>query len=239
VFRKISRSILVASSIGILAVTAGLFSAGCQQAVTMPLYLTEYSLTNLWEKAVEMTGVQEKSTQLGSLSFRADADGRARLQYLYFHGRNQEGYPKLYRIDTKSDGEMIWHSYDAKSVSLTCEPGHVFKEIDRYGLAELPRGDDGYSLNISYQWGTLRYSSQHLSLYRLSEGNLAPLGDVFFATDSPWLTIQVAPMYVVSESVDKYGHVSKHSTASPQGESLAQTWFLAIDLNKAETVEYL
>jgi hypothetical protein len=213
--------------------------SGCKPAVTMPLAVDEYSLVGLWDKAVEITGVQEMSAQLGDFWLRVEADGSTRLQHFYFHGNDQKGYPKLYRIDTKPGGEMVWHADDAKSVPLTCDPRPVFEEIDRYGLAEISKGDDGYSLQIRWQWGSRHYSDENLAIFCLLDGELTPLAEVAFATDMPWAAIEVYPMYIVSQTMDEDGHVSKQSTAGRGEKSTMQVWFLFNDLNKAETVKHL
>lgn len=229
---------VLALTLCLLAIVASGVLAGCQPKLTVPITLDEFTLTDFWKKTAAATDIQEISAQLDSLYLSTEATGAIRVQYLTFHGQNEKGRPTLYWVSTNTEGELYWHSSEQNFSMITQHPLDVFAEIDSYGLPAIPQGDDGYNLRVGYQWGGIKYSSDNMAIYRLCDGELTPLKEISFATNIPLATIEVYPMYIVSQTTDEEGHVSKHSTASLDEQSTVQVWFLAIDMFRAESVEY-
>ncbi len=232
--------ILVSILCLLVVITAGVL-AGCQPKITVPMTLDEFSLTDLWEKTVAITDVQEISAQLDSFWLRVEADGSTRVQYLTFYGQNEKGRPTLYLVNTNTEGELRYDAFEQNFSMTTRHPLDVFTEIDKLGLPLIPQGDDGCGLRVGFEDGSYsgHYSDDIVTICELNDGELLPLEEINFASGLPWATITVSPMYIVEEGVDEDGHSFKHSSTNVDGQSMEQLWFLAADMSKAESVEYL
>jgi hypothetical protein len=231
---------VLALTLCLLTIVASGALAGCQSKLTLPKTLDEFTLTDLWEKALAATEVQETSAQLGSLWLRIEADGSVRLQNFVFSGRNQEGYPMSYWIWTNTEGKIDWYSSEMESVPMTGHPRSVFAEIDKLGLEAIPQGDDGCELRVEFEGGShgSYYSEYAGTICQLNDGQLQPLKEVSFASGLPFALIVVSPMCIVEEGVDEEGHSFKHSATNVNEQCMEQIWFLAADIAKAESVEY-
>jgi hypothetical protein len=231
---------VLALTLCLLAIVASGALAGCQPKITVPKTLDEFSLTDLWDKVVAATDVQEMSAQLGDLWLRIEATDTISVQYLTFNGHNQKGRPMLYWVWTNTKGEIEWNSSEVEYVPMTSHPQSVFAEIDKLGLEAIPQGDDGCELRVGFEDGNYgaHYSDDIVTICQLNEGQLLPLKEISFASGLPWTTITVSPMYIVEEGVDEDGNPFKHSSTNVNGQSMEQVWFLVTDMSKTESVEY-
>ena len=219
-------------------VTAGAL-AGCQSNSSVPTTTAEFTFTDLWEKTVAATGVQESTAQLGSFWLEIEGDGSLVVWSFAFRGENEEGSPTLYLVSTNSNGTIGWYASAVESVTTTRSPGAVFEEIDQLGIPDIPQGDSGCNFKISFEYGGAHYIDGNMTIWQLDDGQLRQLEDINFDSDSPWAVITVSPMYIIEEGVDEAGQSFTRSSIYLDGQCMKQLWFLAADMSKATNIEYL
>jgi hypothetical protein len=210
--------------------------------VNMPTSLNELSLSEVWQKTLEVTEVQDSSTNLKALSLYADEAGSLDLFHFAFDGRNRQGEGKVYSVDVNSSGELHWYSYDADPGSEWVHPKDVFSELDHVGLNNLERGNRGISISIDFIAGAVGYSSDYVNAYILDSGNLLPLREIVFYSNVPWASVWVSKRYSVetgSEDASPTAVETPPSVPIPPEQRTSQVWFLSRDLDKAVYVLYL
>lgn len=210
--------------------------------VNVPTSLNELSLSGVWQKTLEVTEVQDSTTNLKALSLYADEAGSLDLLHFAFDGRNKQGEGKVYSVDVNSSGELHWYSYDADPGSEWVHPKDVFSELDHVGLKNLERGNQGISISIDFIAGAVGYSSDYVNAYILDSGNLLPLREIVFHSNVPWASVWVSKRYSVetgSEDASPTTVETPSTVPIPPEQRTSQVWFLSRDLDKAASVLYL
>jgi hypothetical protein len=199
--------------------------AGCTHTIgTIPTNLREFSFTDMWNKLVNATGVNEESTHLFDFTLHIGKNGSLDALYFSFHGSDTTGRNKLYNVDIDTTGGIRTEAYSAGLPDMnqqTVSPSYFFDALDKANLSEMfDANTTTYILARSYS-GDIGYGNGLPGLYLLDEGRLTPLKKIIFHSSIPWLPIEIYNM-----------------TDTVVGASIGETWFLPRDMGMATDVEY-
>lgn len=214
---KLTKTMATASCLVMILMTS--VSLGCSKTeLTFPTSLSELSLVQMWDKVLEVTDVIDQTADLQSLSLHAGETGTLELLSFQFYGMNANGKAKIYQLDVNQTGKSFWFSWDSDTDILTNSSNHpliYFEELDKVGLGTIDPEEDGFSIWLDFQRGSLRYSHANVNTYHLKNGALTPLKEIVFSTNMYFGTIMVSK------------------------PAVTQFWFVTSDIGKATTVEYL
>lgn len=207
------------------AILAGCTSTG---AGTVPTNLRELSFSDLWNKTVNATGVNEASAYIADFSLYIGTNGSFGLRFDFF-GSDTAGHCKMYSVGTDSTGRRSTESYSTDVIDInrqTINPGVLFDELDKAGLAGMFSPHSTITISSSCEWGgpTL-YNNDFAKLYLLNEcGELIPLKQISFSSTIPWFTLSIFTMTEAEGGTFRLA---------------SEMWILSQDLAKATDVEYL
>ena len=201
-----------------LAVVLIVSAIGCgkKEDVVFPTALSELSLVQVWNTVTEITKVQEQTVELRWLSL--SLTNKSTLDFLIFdfYGLNANGKTKYYQASVGPRGKLIWYSEDLDKTVSDISPNNpliYFEELDKVGLATI----NPENISVEFRAGAFGYNNAYSNtIYQLEDGNLIPLKEIIFHTDTPFSAIEV------------YYNRTK-----------TQTWFLTRDIGLAASVEYL
>ena len=201
--------------------------AGCTPSGgggTVPTNLREFSFTDMWNKVVNATGVNDETAHLFDFTLHIGKNGS--VDALYFNFCTDDGIGKLYNVNIDTTGGIRTQTYTGGVDALsqkTMSPRYFFDALDKADLSEMfDANTTTYILARSYS-GDIGYgSNEYADLCLLDEGRLTPLKEVIFHSNIPWVPIEIYNM-----------------TDTVAGASIGETWFLPQDLVKATVIVYL
>lgn len=200
----------------VVVLISSVLGCGKKEDVVFPTALGELSLVQVWNKVLEITDVQEQTADFRLLSLTVTDDSTLDLSFFDFFGLNAKGKIKYYQANLGPRGILVCYSEDSGNGSeiSSNSPLLYFEELDKVDWATIgpPR-----HIDMEFYNGDLhRTSANYFTMYQLEDGNLIPLKEIVFHTNTPIGVMQV------------YYNSTK-----------TQTWFITEDIDKAATVEYL
>ena len=206
-------------------ILAGCTSSGGEE--TVPTNLRELSFSDLWDTTVNATGVNEASAYIADFSLYIGTNSSFGLRFDFF-GYDTAGHSKMYSVGTDSTGRRSTEAYSTDVIDenrQTINPGVLFDELDKAGLAGMFSPNSTITISSSCEWGgSVLYNDDFAKLYLLNEcGELIPLKQILFRSTIPWFTLSIFTM----------------TEAEGGSFGLAEEmWFVSQDLGKATDVEY-
>jgi hypothetical protein len=236
---------------GLVAIILISLLAGCAQTqlVPLPMNVHDLSLTRVWYRFLDCSGMQERSGNLSSFALMTDKNGAVLTVHLEFTGISAKGKPSSYFADVNCKGDFHYQEYDLKnSVTQTYSPLVVLSEIDKLGLSSISLGPEGFYGFMDFSGGgRSAFTVDRYDIFELQNGRLLPLKELTFNTNT------LVGKITISTNISS-GSTSATATAfAPPTETntihtskpvpaearTMQIWFISQDMNKAETVEYL
>lgn len=207
----------------------------------IPMNVEELSLVDMWDEAVQITGIQEQSAYLHSFQLWTDRNGKIYNSSFSINKAPDNGIEWThYGFRFNENGELL-HISTSSSESAnsnrvkTYNPRVLFAEIEKMGgLRYIQATCSSFSIKVepgNYARPEQDYweftFDQHLQLYHLSDGDLIPLKHVKISNTQPFLPIQIDKTIVMNDP------------DAPYLELPFEIWLLSEDLAKAEIVEEL
>lgn len=180
------------------------------------------AVLDLWEIAVERTGVENESAVLRKLEVDLAGDGAARVIWLYFYGE-EDGEQHGYEVYVGPGGTVSAKSQKFNFSVQGVHPLELLREVDAIALEDIPFRDRGMRLLVNPNAYGDHYNETRGRLYEVSDGIFRPVKEVTFGPDARWYTITITP------------HRSPGSLPSPDEVLIA---FTRQDLAAAESVVY-
>ena len=180
------------------------------------------AILDLWEIAVESTGVENESARLLRLETNIAGDGAIRVIWLYFYG-DKNGEQHGYEAYVGPGGTVSAKSQKFNFSVQGVHPLELLREVDAIALEDIPSRDRGMRLLVSVNAYGDHYNETRGRLYEVSGGMFCPVKEVTFGPDARWYTITITP------------HRSPGSPPSPEEVLIA---FTRQDLAAAESVVY-
>lgn len=180
------------------------------------------AILNLWEIAVESTGVENESAVLRQLEVDLAEDGAVRVIWLYFYG-DEAGEQHVYEAYVGAGGTVSVKSQKFDYPVQGVHPLALLREVDAIALEDIPFRDRGMRLLVSVNAYGDHYNGTRGRLYEVSGGMFCPVKEVTFGPDVRWYTITITP------------HRSPGSPPSPEEVLIA---FTRQDLAAAGCVVY-
>jgi len=180
------------------------------------------AILDLWEIAVENTGVENESAVLRKLEVDLAGDGAIRVIWLYFYG-DKDGEQHGYEAYVGPGGTVSAKSQKFNFSVQGVHPLELLREVDAIALEDIPSRDRGMRLLVSVNAYGDHYNETRGRLYEVSDGAFRPVKEVMFGPDARWYTITITP------------HRSPGSSPSPEEVLIA---FTRQDLAAAESVVY-
>jgi len=180
------------------------------------------AILDLWEIAVESTGVENESAVLRKLEVDLAGDGAARVIWLYFYG-DKDGEQHAYEAYAGPGGTVSAKLQKFNFSVQGVHPLELLREVDAIALEDIPSRDRGMRLLVSVNAYGDHYNETRGRLYEVSNGMFCPVKEVTFGPDACWYTITITP------------HRSPGSPPSPEEVLIA---FTRQDLAAAESVAY-
>jgi len=180
------------------------------------------AILDLWEIAVDSTGVENESARLLRLETNIAGDGAIRVIWLYFYG-DKNGEQHGYEAYVGPGGTVSAKSQKFNFSVQGVHPLELLREVDAIALEDIPFRDRGMRLLVSVNAYGDHYNETRGRLYEVSNGMFCPVKEVTFGPDACWYTITITP------------HRSPGSPPSPEEVLIA---FTRQDLAAAESVVY-
>ncbi|ABN56025.1 MULTISPECIES: hypothetical protein [Methanoculleus] len=180
------------------------------------------AVLDLWEIAVESTGVENESARLLRLETNIAGDGAIRVIWLYFYG-DKNGEQHGYEAYVGPGGTVSAKSQKFNFSVQGVHPLELLREVDAIALEDIPFRDRGMRLLVSVNAYGDHYNETRGRLYEVSDGAFRPVKEVTFGPDVRWYTITITP------------HRSPGSPPPPEEVLIA---FTRQDLAAAESVVY-
>ncbi len=219
----------------VLLSTVVISTAGCGKPVILPKTFGEVSFVQLWQMITEAIDVQEETAELGRFTIAVDENSEIMSIYLTFQARNTAGRPHVYITSIGGNGELHWSSYETDTVSATNYPSIMFAELDKVDISAVQPDSNSFYLQVYFISGSIKYNSYYTDIYHLLDGELLPLEDVMFSSNTPWAVIWLTKPWSRNYS----GTVETTSSEKTSVDKTSQLWFLSRDLNRAESVKHL
>lgn len=180
---------------------------------------------DLWEIAVERTGVENESATLLRLETNIAGDGAVRVIWLYFYGE-EGGEQHAYEAYVGPGGTVSVKSQKLEFPVQGVHPLALLREVDEIVLEDIPFRDRGMTLLLSANAYGDHYNETRGRLYEVSGGIFRPVKVVAFGPDAYWYTITITP------------HRSPGSPPSGEGPPDCTIAFMRQDLAAADSVIY-
>ncbi|KLK88746.1 hypothetical protein SZ63_07130 [Methanoculleus sediminis] len=180
------------------------------------------AILDLWEIAVDSTGVENESARLLRLETNIAGDGAIRVIWFYFYG-DKDGEQHGYEAYVGPGGMVSAKSQKFNFSVQGVHPLELLREVDAIALEDIPSRDRGMRLLVSVNAYGDHYNETRGRLYEVSDGIFRPVKEVTFGPDARWYTITITP------------HRSPGSPPSPEEVLIA---FTRQDLAAAESVAY-
>lgn len=180
------------------------------------------AILDLWEIAVESTGVENESAVLRKLEVDLAGNGAVRVIWLYFYG-DKDGEQHGYEAYVGPGGTVSVKSQKFNFSVQGVHPLELLREADAIALEDIPFRDRGMRLLVNPNAYGDHYDETRGRLYEVSDGMFCPVKEVMFGPDACWYTITITP------------HRSPGSPPSPEEVLIA---FTRQDLAAAESVVY-
>jgi len=180
------------------------------------------AILDLWEIAVESTGVENESARLLRLEINIAGDGAIGVIWLFFYGM-EAGEQHGYEVYVGPGGTVSAKSQEFNFSVQGVHPLELLREVDAIALEDIPFRDRGMRLLVSVNAYGDHYNETRGRLYEVSGGAFLPVKEVTFGPDASWYTITITP------------HRRPGSPPSPEEVLIA---FTRQDLAVAESVVY-
>jgi hypothetical protein len=180
------------------------------------------AILDLWEIAVENTGVENESAVLRKLEVDLAGDGAIRVIWLYFYG-DKDGEQHGYEAYVGPGGTVSAKSQKFNFSVQGVHPLELLREVDAIALEDIPFRDRGMRLLVNPNAYGDHYNETRGRLYEVSDGIFCRVKEVTFGPDARWYTITITP------------HRSPGSPPPPEEVLIA---FTRQDLAAAESVVY-
>ena len=180
------------------------------------------AILDLWEIAVESTGVENESARLLQLEVNLAEDGAIRVIWLFFYG-DRDGEQHGYEAYVGPGGTVSAKSQKFNFSVQGMHPLELLREVDAIALEDIPFRDRGMRLLVNPNAYGDHYNETRGRLYEVSGGMFCPVKEVTFGPDARWYTITITP------------HRSPGSPPSPEEVLIA---FTRQDIAAAESVVY-
>ncbi|MDV4341888.1 hypothetical protein HL657_01580 [Methanoculleus sp. YWC-01] len=180
------------------------------------------AILDLWEIAVENTGVENESAVLRKLEVDLAGDGAIRVIWLIFYG-DKDGEQHGYEAYVGPGGTVSAKSQKFNFSVQGVHPLELLREVDAIALEDIPFREQGMTILLSPNAYGDHYNETRGRLYEVSDGAFRPVKEVMFGPDARWYTITITP------------HRSPGSPPPPEEVLIA---FTRQDLAAAESVVY-
>jgi hypothetical protein len=216
-----------------MIVATSLCTACGQSFEASPLGINarEASLTEIWERVLQVTGCDNSTANLKSMNLQLDSDGSIVFLYVDFQAEDPRGSFRVYNFQSGIKGKVTYYSASGGNASETAHPSDFFRELDQAISKQIVA--QGISAYIDASFWPLEDISgsdyeyiDHPSndvygqMYLLKDGDLYQLSRVVFDTRA-W------GIYVWKNSDGPSG---------PRGT--CELWFPSSVLDKAVSVEH-
>jgi len=150
------------------------------------------AVLDLWEIAVEETGVENESATLLRLETNIAGDGAVRVIWLYFYGE-EGGEQHAYEAYVGPGGTVSAKSQKLEFPVQGVHPLALLREVDEIVLEDIPFRERGMTLLVSVNAYGDHYNETRGRLYEVSGGVFRPVKEVTFGPDARWYTITITP----------------------------------------------
>jgi hypothetical protein len=228
------KRIIISVSAVVVLVLSGLLLSGYGNSIDLPtIKLDELSLDDIFQEIIAEAEIQEDTIELVSLKLHTDETltlDSLSMSFYAVTGTPEHPRSMFFRsVEMNEHGTLHWeyseNTFDAGGYPLLRYNPDTLAEIEQAVLASLEPGENGLSVQICPQSGSIGYHRPTLELYALEDGQSVPLESVVFHGNQSWLEISV---YQLAEGT---------SETAQQGEAgTTRMWFMADDLYQAEVV---
>lgn len=166
----------------------------CGPAETEPQLATdlnEMSLTEMWTTVVEQSSIQGETAIVESLQLSASAGAALERAHLVVHALDEEGHNQALFVDVDSGGDLTWRQQQVSRGDYALHPSTLLSALDRAALEEMAAEQGGLTVLADTIAGDVSYRQEHADVYLLEDGELRPLQEIVFHSESPWTTITV------------------------------------------------
>ncbi|WP_292731606.1 hypothetical protein [Methanoculleus sp.] len=150
------------------------------------------AVLDLWDIAVEETGVENESAVLRQLEINVAGDGAVRVIWLYFYGE-EGGEQHVYEVYVGPGGTVSVKSQKLDYSVQGVHPLALLREIDGIVFEDIPFQERGMRLLVSVNAYGDQYDETRGRLYEVSSGGFRPVKKVTFGPDAYWYTITLTP----------------------------------------------
>ncbi|MGE4375231.1 MAG: hypothetical protein AB7D01_05935 [Methanoculleus sp.] len=150
------------------------------------------AILDLWEIAVESTGVENESARLLQLEVNLAEDGAIRVIWLFFYG-DRDGEQHGYEAYVGPGGTVSAKSQKFNFSVQGVHPLELLREVDAIALEDIPFRDRGMRLLVSVNAYGDHYNETRGRLYEVSKGAFMPVKEATFGPDVSWYTITIIP----------------------------------------------
>ena len=209
------------------------------------------SLTGVWSSLVETLDIKPSTASTEDFSLEVLPDWSLDALYLVFYASDKRGTNNIYYVNSDYYGEVFSYSKTEGGTEIPerVHPLYVLENLENIILTHLV-GEDGCRINMSFYAGHVTYTNKvypikisingiesevSTKMYHLKDGNLLPLREVVYHTDSYcWGQISIFRGRV--PQIIRMGESILESDVSGAGTS--EIWFLSSELDKASFVSY-
>lgn len=150
------------------------------------------AVLDLWEIAVDATGVENESATLLQLEVNLAGDGAIRVIWLFFYGM-EGGEQHAYEAYVGPGGTVSAKSQRFNHTVQGVHPLALLREVDEIVLEDIPFRDRGMTFLLSANAYGDHYNETRGRLYEVSGGVFRPVKEVAFGPDAYWYTITLTP----------------------------------------------
>ncbi len=150
------------------------------------------AVLDLWDIAVEGTGVENESAVLRRLEVDLAGDGAVRVIWLFFYGV-EDGEQHAYEVYVGPGGIVAVKSQKLEFPVQGAHPLALLREIDGIVFDDIPFRERGMRLLVSVNAYGGQYDETRGRLYEVSNGGFRPVKKVTFGPDAYWYTITITP----------------------------------------------
>ena len=217
----------------IMIVATTLCTACGQSFEASPLGINarEASLTEIWDRVLQVTSCDNSTANLKSLILEVGSDGYIVHMYVDFQAQDPGGTYRVYNFQSGIKGDVTYYSASDGNASETAHPSDFFQQLDQAISNQIVAQGTSAFINVDfwplenasgteYEYTDEPSNDLYGHMYHMKDGKLYLLNRVVYRTRA-W------GIYVWRNSPGQSG---------PQGT--CEIWFPSSVLDKAVSVEY-
>ena len=221
-----------AAIILVTMIVATSLCTGCGQsgdASRLGVDARESSLTEIWDRVLDVTGCDNSAANLKSLRLDVGSDGSIVFMYVDFQAEDPQGSYRVYNFQSGIKGDVTYRSASGENASETAHPSRFFRQLDQAISNQIVAQGITACINVDfwpledasgneYEYTDEPGNGLYDHIYHLKDGELYQLNRVVYHTRAWGIQVWRDCQY------------------GPQGT--CDFWFPSSVLDKAVSVEY-